>query len=98
MRIAARMAFDTPWHERGARDFFGGDVVLKTLSETGFEAECQGDHAPGAIVRLRLPCAGTAIARIVDAQPGWLRGEFVNPLGPARLKMTLGVHREAAFG
>lgn len=101
MRIAARMALES----LGARlsspssgqsnvahrgDFHGSNVVLRSLSRTGFEAESTADYPAGSLVRLRLPVSGVAIARINDCGGGRLWGEFVNPLAEARLARTLG--------
>ena len=93
MRIAARLANVSPALTIGA-SFHGRNVVVRMLSEAGFEADCAEAYQVGELVRLRLPCAGVATARVIEASPGWLRCDFVNPLGRVRLESTLGVSHE----
>lgn len=71
--------------------FHGRDIVIRSLSETGFVADARFAVAPGSIVRLRLPGAGNVLARIREEVDQVLSADFVNPLGPARLRMVLGL-------
>lgn len=105
MRIAARMAmqeqpalwfkqsealkaFASASHKVG---YHGHDVVIHELSPTGFAAASAVRVPKGSVVRLRVPGAGMMIAKIVSSKTGALRGEFINPVSPSRLRMTLGI-------
>lgn len=93
MRIAARIAMNSPLESGGpdhATGYHGRDIVLHHLSTNGFEAECHWPCPEGALVRLKLPCAGIAMARIVEARGSMLRADFVNPVSMARLAKVLG--------
>ena len=92
MRISARLAMDSPMPSLSA-GFHGRNIVVRALSEASFEAECRDDYPVGALVRLRLPCAGVAMARVIEAGAGRLRCDFVNPLGQSRLAHTLGARK-----
>lgn len=73
-----------------AASFHGRNIVVRELTEQGFAADC-ADHFPvGALVRIRLPGAGAVFARITGAGQGSVAADFVNPVGRARLAMTLG--------
>lgn len=89
MRIAARLATVSPALSFGA-PFHGRNVVVRVLDELGFEADCTDAYPVGELVRLRLPCAGVATARVVETNPGWLKCDFINPLARVRLASTLG--------
>lgn len=105
MRIAARLAMHAPQPESQASgnvsafpqfnkhltSFHGCDVAVRAISEDGFDAEVAGLVPTGSVVRLRLPGAGMLVARVTEAQPGWVRARFVNPVSPARLRLTLGI-------
>ncbi len=71
--------------------FHGCDVVVRHISEYGFEAELMTPIMAGALVRLRLPGAGAMIARVKESQCGRLVADFVNPVSPHRLGKTLGM-------
>jgi hypothetical protein len=93
MRISARLAVASPVWEGGqapASGYHGSNVTVSALSAQSFEADCAGDFLLGALVRLKLPCAGVAVARITDSRPGWLKADFVNPVGASRLAMAMG--------
>jgi hypothetical protein len=107
MRIAARLAMHAPQPEAQSSgsgsafpqfskhllSFHGCDVVVSSIDEIGFEAEVGGLVPIGGVVRLRLPGAGMLVAKVTDAQPGWVRARFVNPVSPARLRLTLGIRQ-----
>ena len=112
MRIAGRLALQTPSGLAGVSDatdsrlksdilsFHGCDVLVSAISEMGFEAAVSVPLAKGALVRLRLPCAGAMLARVVSHRGTRLKAEFVNPVSAARLGKTLGMSRmapQAAF-
>lgn len=108
MHIAARMAVQscggtdraastsgvTPTSPAAA--YHGRNIVIRSLSEQGFEAESVGDCPVGALVRLRLPGAGAVLARVTEIADGQIKGAFVNPVGPTRLAMAIGA-RGLAF-
>jgi hypothetical protein len=101
MYVMARLAVQSPVtdQDRGRADRFSGrHVVVRALSETGFEADCPCSYPTGALVRLRLPCAGVAVARVTDTRSGWVRADFVNPVGRSRLAMTMGASAEVRAG
>lgn len=105
MRIAGRLALQTPSGLAGVSDasdsrlksdilsFHGCDVVVSAITEAGFEAAVSVPLAKGALVRLRLPCAGAMLARVVSHRGTRLKAEFVNPVSAARLGKTLGISR-----
>jgi hypothetical protein len=90
MYLCARLA-SCSGESHAQAGFHGRDIVIRALSETGFVADARFDMEPGAIVRLRLPGAGNVLARIREDANEFLSAEFVNPLGPARLRMVLGM-------
>ncbi len=93
MRISARLAVASPMWDGGQShpsNYHGCNVTVCALSAQSFEADCTGDFSRGALVRLKLPCAGVAVARITDSRPGWLKADFVNPVGASRLAMAMG--------
>lgn len=73
-----------------AASFHGRNVVVRELTEQGFCADCRDDFPVGALVRIRLPGAGAALARVTAAAHGVIEANFVNAIGPARLAMTIG--------
>ena len=105
MRIAARMALQEQpalWFKQSEAlrayasvthklGYHGHDVVIHELSPTGFAAASTIRVPKGSVVRLRVPGAGMMIAKIVSSKTGALRGEFINPVSPSRLRMTLGI-------
>lgn len=103
MHIAGRLALQTPlgaaFPKGGAGiapnpdilRFHGCDVVVRRLSEDGFEAELATPLVEGALVRLRLPGAGALLARVVSSASGRFCAEFINPVSQARLGKTLGL-------
>jgi hypothetical protein len=80
-----------PQFDKHLTSYHGCDVVVREISEAGFEASINGLVPEDSVVRLRLPGAGVLLARVAEAQPGWLRCTFVNPVSPSRLRMTLGM-------
>jgi len=107
MYIAGRLALQTPsgvaLPKTGAGSgprpdilrFHGCDVVVRRLSEEGFEAELATPLVEGALVSLRLPGAGALLARVVSSASGRFCAEFVNPVSQARLGKTLGISNYA---
>jgi hypothetical protein len=77
-------------------DFFGKNVMLFELSTSGFVATVQDRYQRGSVVRLRIPGAGMLLARVLSTRAGRLRGEFVNPVSPARLRLALGLAVDVA--
>ncbi|MFM1982222.1 MAG: hypothetical protein RJB22_941 [Pseudomonadota bacterium] len=71
--------------------FHGCDVVVRHISEAGFEADLDIILTAGALVRLRLPGAGAMIARVRESNRGRLIADFVNPVSASRLGKTLGM-------
>ena len=71
--------------------FHGCDVVVRTISEQGFEAELSTPLAAGALVRLRLPGAGAMLARVTRSESGRIAADFVNPVPAGRLDKTIGM-------
>ena len=71
--------------------FHGCDVVVRHISEAGFEADVDIILTAGALVRLRLPGAGAMIARVRESNRGRLIADFVNPVSASRLGKTLGM-------
>ncbi len=71
--------------------FHGCDIIVRHISEMGFEAELSTPIMEGALVRLRLPGAGAMIARVKESSCGRLIADFVNPVSPSRLGKTLGM-------
>ncbi len=72
-------------------DFFGKNIMLFELSTAGFVATVDDHYQCGSVVRLRIPGAGMLLARVLSFRAGRLRGEFVNPVSPARLRLALGM-------
>lgn len=103
MHIAGRLALYSPacavLPQRGSAiapnpdilSFHGCDIVVRRISEHGFEAELSTQLVEGALVRLRLPGAGAMIARVTSSGPGHLAAAFVNPVSASRLGKTLGM-------
>lgn len=103
MYIAGRLALQSPacavLPQRGATiapnpdilSFHGCDIVVRHITEHGFEAELATQLVEGALVRLRLPGAGAMIARVKASTTGHLVADFVNPVSAARLGKTLGM-------
>jgi hypothetical protein len=77
-------------------DFFGKSIMLFELSTSGFVATVQDRYQRGSVVRLRIPGAGMLLARVLSMRDGRLRGEFVNPVSPARLRLALGLAVDTA--
>jgi hypothetical protein len=108
MHIAARLAMQNCGEARTgsgpvsfvphspAAAYHGRNIVIRSLSEQGFEADSVDDYPIGALVRLRLPGAGAVLARVTDVADGQVKGSFVNPVGSGRLAMAVGT-RPAAF-
>ncbi|MBU6251571.1 MAG: hypothetical protein KGN98_00085 [Alphaproteobacteria bacterium] len=71
--------------------FHGCDIVVRRITEHGFEAELTTQLVEGALVRLRLPGAGAMIARVTESRHGYLSADFVNPVSASRLGKTLGM-------
>ena len=103
MYIAARMAMQSPRNDTPANGpspavtppspaacFHGRDVMIRVLSENGFEADSRDEYPVGALVRVRLPGAGAALARITSMADGRVEGSFLNPVRPSRLAMAIG--------
>lgn len=104
MHIAARLAIHSlaPDRRRTARQglataaalsglgFDGADIVVKDISETGFAAKAGTHLPPGTLVRLKVPGFGMAIGKVVWSRRGDIGAEFVNPVGPARLRGIVG--------
>ena len=84
MHIAGRLALQSPacavLPQRGVAiapnpdilSFHGCDIVVRHITEHGFEAELATTLVEGAIVRLRLPGAGAMIARVKASHGGHL--------------------------
>ncbi len=73
-----------------AAAYHGRNVVIRSLSEQGFEADSSDDYPVGSLVRLRLPGAGAVLARVTEAADGQIKASFVNPVGSGRLAMAIG--------
>lgn len=97
MNISARLAVQSAGGYSAnltpSNDYHGRNVVVRTLDETGFEADCSHPYPIGALVRLRLPGAGYAMARVTDADESHVCAAFVNPVGKVRLNQVLGARR-----
>ncbi|NBR31397.1 MAG: hypothetical protein EBS87_00825 [Sphingomonadaceae bacterium] len=103
MHIAGRLALQSPacavlpQRETGIApnpdilSFHGCDIVVRHITEHGFEAELSTKLVEGALVRLRLPGAGAMIARVTASRCGHLVADFVNPVSASRLGKTLGM-------
>jgi hypothetical protein len=74
MYIAAMLAMQSPCERRDEErvrvtppsptaSFHGRNIVVRELSESGFEADSIHDFPVGSLVRIRLPGAGAALAR-----------------------------------
>lgn len=109
MRLAARLALNTPTPGTGAVNtivtgpaskllsgYHGCDVLVRDISEAGFTADVDANIPSGAVVRLRLPGAGTMVALVSDCKRGRVSAHFTNPVSPARLRLTLGMGRATA--
>jgi hypothetical protein len=107
MRLAARLALNTPpigtAHvgatgpaSKSLSAFHGCDVLVRAITEAGFTADIDATIPFGSVVRLRLPGAGTMVARVSDSRSGRVSADFTNPVSPARLRMTLGMGRTTA--
>lgn len=103
MRIAGRLAFEPDIVagevNRSRIGYHGCDIIVRSISETGFSGEFVHALPQGAIVRLRLPGAGVLVARVDRCGDGQLEAAFVNPVAPARLGKTIGMtaFREPVF-
>lgn len=103
MRIAGRLAFEPDLLVVGANrpriGYHGCDIIVRSISESGFSGEFVHALPQGAIVRLRLPGAGVLVARVGQCGDGRLDAVFVNPVAPARLGKTIGISalHEPAF-
>jgi PilZ domain len=94
-RRKARFSVDSPAIMCGlGHGFDGADVVVKDISETGFSARAGHHLPPGTLVRLKVPGFGMAIGKIIWSRRGDVGGEFVNPVGPARLRAIVGYKPE----
>jgi hypothetical protein len=97
MNISARLAVQ--YANGGAanfspsNDYHGRNIVVRTLDTSGFEADCSYEYPVGALVRLRLPGAGYAMARVTEADDRRVCAAFVNPVGQTRLNQVLGARR-----
>ncbi len=92
MYIAARMALCAA----GSMSGFGYDgcnIVIRELDEAGFVAEAQCAVTGGSLVRVKLPGAGSMLARIDRVTKRGIRASFLNPVSASRLGMTLGMAR-----
>ena len=90
MHIAGRLALQSPacavlpQRETGIApnpeilSFHGCDVVVRHITEHGFEADLSTTLVEGALVRLRLPGAGAMIARVKSASPTDTPPEEIN--------------------
>jgi hypothetical protein len=97
MNIAARLAVQFDANGLPASlgaSYHGLNVVLTSLNSTGFHAEASFACPKGALVRLRLPCVGVALARVTKVRRGILEGVFLNPVNPDRLSKVLGASSE----
>lgn len=95
-RRKTRFAVEEPATLGGlTRGFDGSDVILKDISETGFSARAGYHLPPGTLVRLKVPGFGMAIGKIIWSRKGDVGGEFVNPVGPARLRTIVGYKPDA---
>ncbi len=90
MRIAGRLALDSAPPQAGL-GYHGCDVLVCQMDGQGFEAELTTAIPKGSLVRLRLPGAGTMLARVATSKRGRLSADFINPVGPARLSMAVGM-------
>ena len=92
-RLAVQYASGNAANLSPSSDYHGRNVVVRTLDERGFEADCSHEYPVGALVRLRLPGAGYAMARVTDADESRVCAAFVNPVGRVRLNQALGARR-----
>jgi hypothetical protein len=97
MNISARLAVQSAGgysaNVSPSNDYHGRNVVVRTLDESGFEADCAHEYPVGALVRIRLPGAGYAMARVTEADDSRVCAAFVNPVGRVRLNQVLGARR-----
>lgn len=92
--VAARLAVSGPKLERGIPvqgGYHGRSVIVRALSSSGFEAECGFSCPEGSIVRLKVPFAGVAIARVTRCHGDRVSADFVNPVAVWRIANSLGV-------
>lgn len=78
-----------------AAAYHGRNVVIRAITEAGFEADSIDHYPVGVLVRLRLPGVGAVLARVTDAADGQVKAAFVNPVGPSRLAMVVGTRATA---
>ncbi len=71
----------------------GCNIVIRKLDEAGFSAEAGIAIAGGSLVRVKLPGAGSMLARVDRVTKRGIRATFLNPVSTARLGMTLGLAR-----
>jgi hypothetical protein len=76
--------------------YHGCDVLVHSITESGFTASVDAEIPSGAVVRLRLPGAGMMVARVSQCAEGQVSAHFINPVPAARLRMTLGMRQMAA--
>jgi hypothetical protein len=106
VHIAGRLALQSDWassnvasseHISAKFGYHGCDIVVREICERSFLADFVDDLPMGALVRLRLPGTGTMLARIEESQHGKLFARFINPVGTARLRKTIGLGLDGAF-
>jgi hypothetical protein len=93
MNISARLAVQADANGLPigfGHEYHGRNIVLKSLNSNGFSAEAAFACPKGALVRLRLPCVGVALARVTQAKAGRVEGTFINPVNEAQLAKVLG--------
>lgn len=90
MRIAGRLALHSASPQANL-GYHGCDVLVCQMDGQGFEAELSTAIPKGSLVRLRLPGSGTMLARVAESRAGRLSADFINPVSPARLGMTVGM-------
>ena len=90
VRIAGRLALQSAVPLAGL-GYHGCDVVVRQISETGFEAEVKANIEAGSLVRLKLPGSGVMLARVASSQSGRLSADFLNPVTAVRLSKTVGM-------
>lgn len=103
MRISGRLAFEPDLLaggvNRSSMGYHGCNIIVHSISESGFSGDFSHALPLGALVRLRLPGAGVLVARVGHSGDGRIEASFVNPVPPSRLGKTLGIssHREPAY-
>jgi hypothetical protein len=90
MQIAARMAPCAAGTMPGY-GYDGCNILIRELDEAGFAADARVEIAGGSIVRIKLPGAGSMLARVDTVEDRGIRASFLNPVSKARLGMTLGM-------